>query len=490
MFFSKVAVIAGIAILAGSGFLTGKEVFQLESFKNGTLAASLFPAGSFKAGTLVEEIPLRTDGAAEGKSTGGLQNGTAAAQGRTAGNTKTQKTAVAANPAAKTAVKQKKQTTATEIEEPESPTVAAQPPAPTQPVQKEPVFCSETAVEPTHDPVIINEIAWMGDTTSVQHEWIELKNISLAVIPIGNWQLFDKSRMIKIVIQKDTVLSAGDILVLARQGKDKNWMEGANLSFSGTINNSNEELTLFDTGCRLIDKVSTVTAWPAGDNETKKTMERGADLTWHTSEITDGTPRAGNSIPQPETIEEPEISYTPPASGNASPPPPPPSVPPAQDATTTSPSENPQQPARVLISEVVAGIEGNADFDFVELYNTGDLPADLTGWTIKKRSSSGSESSLVAASRLEGKSIQPKKFFLLSNETGYTGGTAPDVPWPHSYSLAYTNNAVVVYNASGEKIDEVSWTEIPKGQSLTRQGWDSNTFAISETPTPQNSQSQ
>ena len=484
---NKLAIILGTIILCTSGFFAGNEVFQSESYKNGTLFASLFPAEIFNNGTLVDEIPLR-DGiiTPERKSADGPQN-TAVASEKFTESAKTRKTAVTANPIKKTETNQKKQVVVTEIEEQESPVIKMQTPAP---AQNEPVFCLETDAEPAHNPIIINEIAWMGDTTSAQHEWIELKNISLAVIPIGNWQLFDKSRMIKAIVQKSTVLSAGSMFVLARQSKDKNWMEDADLSFSGTINNNDEELTLFDAECRLIDKVSTVTAWPAGDNETKKTMERGADLTWHTSEITDGTPRAGNSIPQPETIEEPEISYTPPASGNASPPPPPPSVPPAQDATTTSPSENPQQPARVLISEVVAGIEGNADFDFVELYNTGDLPADLTGWTIKKRSSSGSESSLVAASRLEGKSIQPKKFFLLSNETGYTGGTAPDVPWPHSYSLAYTNNAVVVYNASGEKIDEVSWTEIPKGQSWARQGWDSNIFAISETPTPQNSQSQ
>ncbi|MDO8557486.1 MAG: lamin tail domain-containing protein [Candidatus Jorgensenbacteria bacterium] len=480
---NKLAIILGTIILCASGFFSGKEVFQSESFKNGALIASLFPVNSFEAGTLVDEIPLRTDmEVVEEKSASGLQNNIVAAQGRTAGNIKTQKTAVAVNSVAKTAVKQKKQATTTETEEPESPVVMAQPPVPARPVQKEPVFCLETGAPPANDPVIINEVAWMGDAVSAQREWIELKNISSAVIPIGGWQLFDKSRTIKTVIRNDAVLSAGGTFVLARQGKDKNWTDGADAAFSGTINNSDEELTLFDAGCRPIDKVSALPAWPAGNNETKATMERATDFSWYTSSIPGGTPKIQNS---PRTIVTAETSVAEePESGGASqqlqqtPEAPPPQ----------SPSETPQQPARVLISEVMAGMEGNADFDFIELYNAGDTQADLTGWTIKKKSSSGSESSFVAISRLEGKSIQPKKFFLLGNETGYTGEPILDVVWPHSYSLAYTNNAVVIYNASGEKTDEASWTEILKGQSYERAAWTSNEFTIRPSPSPQNSQ--
>lgn len=481
MLVSKLAVIAGVILLATSGFFTGKEVFKSESFKNGTLFASIISAGA-ENGTLIAEIPLRTNViAAERKSTGGLQNNIVATQERTAGNIKIQKTAVAVNSTAKTAIKQKKQATTTEAEEPESPVVVAQSPAPARPVQKEPVFCLETNTAPAHDPVIINEVAWMGDTANAQHEWIELKNISSAVIPIGGWQLFDKSRTIKTVIRNDVVLSAGSTFVLARQSKDKNWMEGADAAFSGTINNSDEELTLFDTGCRLIDKVSALPAWPAGDNETKATMERATAFLWYTSSIIGGTPKIQNSPRATITTEASGAEES--ESGGILQPqstsePTPPQLPP----------DTPQGSARVLISEVMAGMEGNADFDFIELYNAGDVSVDLTGWTIKKKSSSGSESSLVTANRLEGKNIQPKKFFLLGNETGYTGESMADVSWPHSYSLAYTNNAVVIYNASGEKTDEANWTEISKGQSWVRQGWNANTFTISETPTPQNSQ--
>ena len=134
----------------------------------------------------------------------------------------------------------------------------------------------------------------------------------------------------------------------------------------------------------------------------------------------------------------------------------------------------------------MAGSDGNANNEFVELYNSGDSPMSLTGWSIKKKSSSGSESSLVAASRFEGKTIPPHHYFLIGHEGSYAGGATPDLTWPASYSIAYTNNAVVLYNGSA-KVEEVSWTEIPAGQSYARSSWDSSAFAVGA-PTPQNSQ--
>ncbi len=149
---------------------------------------------------------------------------------------------------------------------------------------------------------------------------------------------------------------------------------------------------------------------------------------------------------------------------------------------------NPVGTGKVLVSEIMAGADGNGNYEFVELYNVGSAPVDLTGWSIKKKSSSGSESSLVATSRLSGKIIQPNHYFLLGNETGYQGSVSLDVAWPSSYTLAYTNNSVVLYN-NGSKVEEVFWAEIPKDQSFVRTGWEGNQFALSSSPSPQNSQS-
>ncbi|MDD5146840.1 MAG: lamin tail domain-containing protein, partial [Candidatus Pacebacteria bacterium] len=49
--------------------------------------------------------------------------------------------------------------------------------------------------------MIINEIAWMGDQTSYNHEWIELYNDSQRPITINDWVLKTTDEKIKIDLQ-------------------------------------------------------------------------------------------------------------------------------------------------------------------------------------------------------------------------------------------------------------------------------------------------
>jgi len=151
-----------------------------------------------------------------------------------------------------------------------------------------------------------------------------------------------------------------------------------------------------------------------------------------------------------------------------------------------------QTPSNILnigISEILVGIDGNLNYEFIELYNPNDVAIDLTGYSIKKRSSTGGESTLVSASRFESKKIMPQKHFLLANEGGYNGAVKPDIFWPKSYILAYKNNAVILYNVDGKAIEDIGWDEITKGQSLERTSWNSGEFKIQTSPNPQNSQS-
>ena len=493
MLISNIAVVFGAILLATSGFFIGGEIFQSKSFQNGTLFASLLPEDTDTFGIFIEEIPLRGKAAIAIPSykTPVTPPKIAAAKPNT---TPVRLRQLADGELPQTVRQTVQEYTAAQAEEPESPAIVA---AATQPAPKklEPVFCSPSNAPPSQNPVVMNEIAWMGDAESAQHEWIELKNISSAVIPVGGWQIFDKSRSIKIVLE-NAVLSAGNFFIAARQKSGSEWMTTANASFSGTLNNSDEELVLFDAECRVIDRVVANSGWPAGDNKTKATMERDVYASWHTSGVIGGTPGFENSVPEVHVALEEEESETAPENSNsaeptanssagpigsnANPPPPPPEqVPPP-----------PTGPQLVLISEIMAGIDGNSDYDFVELYNNSDDIVDLTGWTLKKKSSTGSESSLVSATgnyALSGKSIAPHGYFLLARAGGYDGVIAADSLWPASYLIAYKDNAVVVYNASGEKIDETTWSDIT-GYSWVRQGWDVSAFAIAEIPTPQNSQ--
>ena len=160
-----------------------------------------------------------------------------------------------------------------------------------------------------------------------------------------------------------------------------------------------------------------------------------------------------------------------------------------QTQNSVSPTQNNQNniAANILISEIMAGVDANSSYEFIEFFNPTANLIDLTGWSIKKKSSTGSESTLVSASRFEGKIIPANKYFLLVNEGGYNGSVAPDIFWPKSYTLAYANNAIIIYNANSELVEEVGWSEIPKDQSIERESFGNNQFKIQSNPNPQNS---
>lgn len=89
---------------------------------------------------------------------------------------------------------------------------------------------------------------------------------------------------------------------------------------------------------------------------------------------------------------------------------------------------------------------------FIELYNDSSLDQSLTNWSIKRKSSSGIEYSLVSSSRLKDKIIAANGYFLLTNEETYTGSLSPDATWAKSYTFA-DNNTIILYN-NDEVVDD------------------------------------
>lgn len=114
--------------------------------------------------------------------------------------------------------------------------------------------------------------------------------------------------------------------------------------------------------------------------------------------------------------------------------------------------------AGVIINEVQIG-GATATDEFIELYNSGDTSQDLTDWSIKRKTSSGTEYSLVSSSRLKDKSILANSYFLLAKESGYVGNITPDVLWPSSasYSLANDNTILLYNNTNVDSISKVGW---------------------------------
>ncbi len=354
----------------------------------------------------------------------------------------------------------------------------------------------ETLGVPRRKSVVINEIAWMGGISGADAEWIELKNISETPVDIRGWEIIDKDEQIKVKIG-DGTLAPHDFFLAVRKTKSQN-MKG-DMTYDGGLRNTDEGLRILNGACELEDEIIVAT-WPAGDNKTKKTMERKNDGSgWQTSTFPGGTPGTENSPPKADLGPRPISLGLKSRAGNTN-------LSRAGEnkisttgtttiivndststfAVSTSSITKMETVAQmgdaVLISEVCAGTEENAKYEFIELYNNSDLAVDLTGWTIKKKSSTGNETSLVSASRLQGKKIPPKSYFLIGNEAGYKGNPIPDATWAGSYTIAYSKNSVVVYQGT-EKMDETSWEEIPKGKSITRISWVSDNFSVSE-PTP------
>jgi hypothetical protein len=313
--------------------------------------------------------------------------------------------------------------------------------------------------------VYINEVAWMGSGSDAKAEWIELKNSGPEEINLAGWQLLDKTQNIKLFISGN-ILPGG--LRIFKRGTD----------FTGTINNSDEILNLFNPKCELVDKVEATPAWPAGKSD-GRTMERGSDSSWRTATLIGGTPNAenlsSNSTSTPtSTVSIPTSINTSTSSNSFGPPPP------ILGGTLPSIGNS-----KILISEVMVGNDTSGSYEFIELYNAGG-DVNLSGWSIKKLSSGGKEYPLVSKEKLKDAILPAGKFLLLANEKGYIGQPISDVLWPGSYSLAYKENGINLYDPDGREVDELYWPEIPKNQSYNRVSWDSATFKLGS-PTPQNS---
>ena len=302
--------------------------------------------------------------------------------------------------------------------------------------------CSfQTSKLPTHQKLLINEVAWMGSSKSANDEWIELKNISSSELNISNWQILDKEEQIKVALPENTKISAGGFLLLERTDDNSALNVKADIIYTGAISNSNEALRLFDDKCDLVDEVFANSEWPAGETGAKRTMERQADLTWWTyngagegsgDALILGTPKKENTI---------KVIYYGGGGGESLP-----AAPVVQQPTT-----NNQKSAviKILISEIQISPVGNR---FIELYNPNDSAVDLTNWYLQRKTQAGASfSSLVSKTYFEGKSIAARGYFLISREALPAADIVLD-------SLTLTeSNSIQFKNSNGDVIDKAGW---------------------------------
>ncbi len=117
--------------------------------------------------------------------------------------------------------------------------------------------------------VVINEIAWMGTTTSSNDEWMELYNPSDSAVSLSGWSLADNGGTLSVSLTG--TIPAHGYYILERT--DDSSLPGipANQIYTGALTNSGADLQLKNASGSLVDEAS---QWFAGDNTSKATMER------------------------------------------------------------------------------------------------------------------------------------------------------------------------------------------------------------------------
>jgi len=140
--------------------------------------------------------------------------------------------------------------------------------------------------------VVINEIAWMGDKNSYSNEWIELLNNNNYDIDLSNWKIESESK--NFLIELEGKIPAGGYFLLERTDDETVKNISANQIYSGSLKNTGDILFLKNSFEEIVDKIDCADNWSAGDNTSKRTMERKNNK-WQTSAQPNGTPKAKNS---------------------------------------------------------------------------------------------------------------------------------------------------------------------------------------------------
>lgn len=160
----------------------------------------------------------------------------------------------------------------------------------------------------------------------------------------------------------------------------------------------------------------------------------------------------------------------------------------------------------IVISEVMAGIEGNNNFEFIELHNTNQEVLDLSGISLWYRLPTSDEDLLVYE-WMDEKLVPGYGHYLLAREAVEIG-ILPNATF--SQALNTNGGGLLLKDAEDRVIDSIGWGNAPQsftegtpapgienGKSLERfpggdegnfqdQGDNSKDFFLSGEPTPQN----
>ncbi len=120
--------------------------------------------------------------------------------------------------------------------------------------------------------VVINEVAWMGDFRSANHEWIELYNPQPYDVDLTDWYLTADDGSPAILLAG--TLASSSYYLLERTSDEAVVSTTADLIYTGSLSNTSEILSLYCADHLLVDRINSSTNWLAGDNDLKLSMQR------------------------------------------------------------------------------------------------------------------------------------------------------------------------------------------------------------------------
>ncbi len=320
----------------------------------------------------------------------------------------------------------------------------SEPPKTTDPAK--PVACLySTTQPPSHSGIQINEVAWMGSANSASDEWIELKNTSSSEVNLSGYWLIGRDNQIEINLSSGSSTSIGPSAFYLLERSNNESVPGvtADIIYSGSLGNSNEGLRLFSPGCILVDEVLASSSWPAGDNATKKTMERDRQgFGWHSSLGAGGTPKQENSIPSGITWTGSGGGYTSQTNSAA--------------LSTASSSDTTPQFFPVAINEIMYNPEGtDTNREWIEILNTASTSVDISEWRLFENDTAH-RLNLISGNFV----LQPGEFAIIADD-----GDQFKIDYPFfsgnlfDSSFSLNNEGEVISLKNGDlKIDEISYS--------------------------------
>jgi hypothetical protein len=128
---------------------------------------------------------------------------------------------------------------------------------------------------------------------------------------------------------------------------------------------------------------------------------------------------------------------------------------PENDASSESqpaPAASATSPTHVVIAQIqIAGAASSNDF--VKLYNPTRAAVDISGWKLRKKSSTGTDYSLRDFPN--GTAVAPGAYFTWANSTnGFAQSIGADASSTETLSA---DNSVAIMDANGTVVDAVAW---------------------------------